>query len=116
MAHKYNVGAYPFAGAFEHEGRDKTPKDHVLSGGAELMQLLEGQEAIVQQNVITRVAELGRQGDHAQGERRPHHDHPGSPGSLMKIKMRKEALAVIYLSVALVCITIYAWLPLNPIK
>jgi hypothetical protein len=34
----------------------------------------------------------------------------------MKIKMRKEALAVIYLSVALVCITIYAWLPLNPIK
>jgi hypothetical protein len=62
MAHKYNVGAYPFAGAFEHEGRDKTPKDHVLSGGAELMQLLEGQEAIVQQNVITRVAELASKG------------------------------------------------------
>jgi hypothetical protein len=62
MAHKYNVGSYPFAGAFEHEGRDKTPKDHVLSGGAELMQLLDGQEAVVIGEVIHRVAELASKG------------------------------------------------------
>jgi hypothetical protein len=54
---KYTINtAYPFSGG--HEGKIGVKEDHVLSGATELIKLLEGQETIVKQNVVTRIAAL----------------------------------------------------------
>jgi hypothetical protein len=53
----YSNLEYAFHGASKRARKDSST-DHVLSGADELMSLLDGQELIVKQNVIVRVAAL----------------------------------------------------------
>lgn len=53
----YSNLEYAFHGASKRNRKDSST-DHVLSGAEELMSLLNGQELIVKQNVIARVAAL----------------------------------------------------------